>query len=146
MMPAWNSHATVRDSVESVLAQTVPELELIVVDNASSPPIREVLDDVRDPRLRLVRLRLNAGTAGGRNAALYRARAPLVSQLDADDQWEPDYLESILPCFQDRQVRRRRVNKKTYQLPDRISQSSGSHKCRQCHCPRDTRNNQIGTL
>lgn len=101
MMPAWNSHATVRDSVESVLAQTVPELELIVVDNASSPPIREVLDDVRDPRLRLVRLRLNAGTAGGRNAALYRARAPLVSQLDADDQWEPDYLESILPCFGD---------------------------------------------
>ena len=95
MMPAWNSHATVRDSVESVLAQTVPELELIVVDNASSPPIREVLDDVRDPRLRLVRLRLNAGTAGGRNAALYRARAPLVSQLDADDQIGPDIDQAV---------------------------------------------------
>jgi cellulose synthase/poly-beta-1,6-N-acetylglucosamine synthase-like glycosyltransferase len=101
MMPAWNAHATIRESVESVLAQTLPDLELIVADNASSPPVREAIGDIRDPRLRIVRLRRNLGTAGGRNAALHRARAPLVSQLDSDDQWEPEYLESILPCFED---------------------------------------------
>ena len=101
MMPAFNSEATLRGSVESVLAQTVGDLELIVVDNASALPAREVLRDVRDPRLRLVRLRVNTGTAGARNAALWRARAPLVSQLDSDDQWEPDYLEHVLPCFDD---------------------------------------------
>jgi cellulose synthase/poly-beta-1,6-N-acetylglucosamine synthase-like glycosyltransferase len=101
MMPAHNSEATIRGSVESVLAQTVPDLELIVVDNASRTPVREVLADVRDPRLAIVRLRRNLGTAGGRNAALRRARAPLVSQLDSDDEWEPDYLEHVLPCFDD---------------------------------------------
>jgi teichuronic acid biosynthesis glycosyltransferase TuaG len=101
MMPAYNSEATLRESVESVLTQTVPELELIVVDNASTLPVRELLADVRDPRLRLVRLPVNLGTAGARNAALRRARAPLVSQLDSDDQWEPDYLEHVLPCFED---------------------------------------------
>jgi cellulose synthase/poly-beta-1,6-N-acetylglucosamine synthase-like glycosyltransferase len=101
MMPAHASNATLRDSVESVLAQTVPDLELIVVDNASKPPARDVLADVRDDRMRLVRLRRNLGTAGARNAALRLARAPLVSQLDSDDQWEPDYLEHVLPCFDD---------------------------------------------
>jgi cellulose synthase/poly-beta-1,6-N-acetylglucosamine synthase-like glycosyltransferase len=104
MMPAFNSEATLRGSVESVLAQTVPDLELIVVDNASRIPVRDVLSDLRDPRLAIVRLRRNAGTAGGRNAALWRARAPLVSQLDSDDEWEPDYLEHVLPCFDDPSV------------------------------------------
>jgi len=101
MMPAFNSEATLRESVESVLAQTVPDLELIVVDNASRLPAREVLADVRDPRLRHARRRRNLGTAGGRNTALRLASAPLVSQLDSDDQWEPDYLEHVLPCFDD---------------------------------------------
>jgi cellulose synthase/poly-beta-1,6-N-acetylglucosamine synthase-like glycosyltransferase len=101
MMPAYNSEATLRESVESVLAQTVPDLELIVADNASRLPARELLADVRDPRLRHVRLRRNLGTAGARNAALRLASAPLVSQLDSDDQWEPDYLEHVLPCFDD---------------------------------------------
>jgi cellulose synthase/poly-beta-1,6-N-acetylglucosamine synthase-like glycosyltransferase len=101
MMPAYNSHATIAASVESVLGQTVPDLELVVVDNASSPPIADALASVRDPRLRIVRNRRNLGTPGGRNTALRSARAPLVSQLDSDDQWEPEYLESILPCFED---------------------------------------------
>jgi cellulose synthase/poly-beta-1,6-N-acetylglucosamine synthase-like glycosyltransferase len=101
MMPAYNSQATIRSSVQSVLAQTVPELELIVVDNASDVPVMEVLGDLGDPRLRIVRASRNGGTPGGRNVALRRARAPLVSQLDSDDEWEPDYLENILPCFDD---------------------------------------------
>jgi cellulose synthase/poly-beta-1,6-N-acetylglucosamine synthase-like glycosyltransferase len=101
MMPAYDAQATIRGSVESVLAQTVHDVELIVVDNASRIPVRELLDDVRDPRLRIVRLSRNTGPAGGRNAALRRARAPLVSQLDADDEWEPEYIEHVLPCFDD---------------------------------------------
>ncbi|MEA2396595.1 MAG: hypothetical protein QOK25_151, partial [Thermoleophilaceae bacterium] len=70
MMPAYNSERTLRGSVESVLAQTVGDLEIVVVDNASRVPVREVLADVRDPRLRIVRRRWNLGTAGGRNTAL----------------------------------------------------------------------------
>ena len=104
MMPALDAEATIRGAVESVLAQTVPDLELIVVDNASAVPMREVLADIRDPRLRVVRNRRNLGTPGGRNTALRLARAPLVSQLDSDDRWESDYLESVLPCFDDPSV------------------------------------------
>jgi len=101
MMPAYNAEATLREAVESVLAQTVGDLELIVADNASAIPVDEVLSDVTDARLRVIRKSRNTGTPGGRNTALRHARAPLVSQLDADDAWEPDYLEHVLPCFED---------------------------------------------
>src|SRR5689334_2967553 len=100
-MPAYNAHATVRESVESALAQTVPDLEVIVVDDASDPPIVEALTGVRDERLRVIRHERNRKAPAARNTALRAARAPLVSQLDADDTWEPDYLENVLPRFDD---------------------------------------------
>jgi glycosyltransferase involved in cell wall biosynthesis len=104
LMPAFRSEATIRASVESVLAQTEERLELIVVDDASPLPVAELLADVRDPRLRLLRHARNQNTAVARNTGLAAARAPLVSQLDADDLWEPDYLETIAPLFNDPRV------------------------------------------
>jgi cellulose synthase/poly-beta-1,6-N-acetylglucosamine synthase-like glycosyltransferase len=103
-MPAYASDATLLASVGSVLAQTVGELELIVVDDAGEPPAAETLAGVSDRRLRLIRHERNRNTAGARNTGLRAARAPLVSQLDADDAWEPDYLESVLPLFDDPRV------------------------------------------
>jgi glycosyltransferase involved in cell wall biosynthesis len=101
LMPAFRSEATIRESVASVLGQTDGRLELIVVDDASPVPVSEVLADLRDPRLRILRHSRNRNTAAARNTGLAAARAPFVSQLDADDLWEPDYLESILPLFDD---------------------------------------------
>jgi predicted O-methyltransferase YrrM len=101
MMPAYDAEATIRESVESALAQSEPNLELIVVDDASAVPLTEVLADISDQRLRIIRHRRNRGPAAARNTALAAARAPLVSQLDADDLWEPDYLESVLPELAD---------------------------------------------
>jgi cellulose synthase/poly-beta-1,6-N-acetylglucosamine synthase-like glycosyltransferase len=104
MMAAHGSHGTVRESVESVLAQSVPELELIVVDDRSSPPIGDALREVTDPRLRVVRHEGKPGPSAARNTALRLARTPFVSQLDSDDIWHPEYLESILPRFDDPDV------------------------------------------
>ena len=103
-MPAYNSHGTIRESVESALAQTVGELEVIVVDDGSDPPIADALADVSDERLRVLRHPLNRGAPAARNTALTAARSPLVSHLDSDDLWEPGYLESVLPCFDDPEI------------------------------------------
>jgi glycosyltransferase involved in cell wall biosynthesis len=100
-MPAYGTEATIVEAVESVLGQTVPDLELIVVDDAGPVPAAETLGGIDDPRLRVIRHERNRGAAAARGTALGHARAPLVSQLDADDAWEPDYLESVLPCFDD---------------------------------------------
>lgn len=104
IMPAYDADATLRASVESALAQTEPRLELVVVDDGSRTPVSEILSDVTDPRLRVIRHDRNRGPSAARNTALGAARAPLVSQLDADDLWEPDYLETVLPRFDDPQI------------------------------------------
>jgi glycosyltransferase involved in cell wall biosynthesis len=101
IMPAYNAHGTIRASVESALAQTVPELEVIVVDDGSDPPIADALTDVRDERLRVLRHPRNRMAPAARNTALTAARSPFVSQLDSDDLWEPTYLERVLPSFDD---------------------------------------------
>jgi glycosyltransferase involved in cell wall biosynthesis len=104
MMPVHGGERTLAAAVASVLAQTRTDLELIVVDDASPTPAAALLADVRDPRVRIVRRRRRGGPAAARNVALRLARTPLVSQLDADDTWEPGYLEAILPCFDDPRV------------------------------------------
>ena len=101
MMPSYEAEATLREAVGSVLGQTLGDLELVVVDDGSSTPVAEVLADVSDARLRILRHVRNRGLPAARNTALRAARAPLVSQLDADDLWEPGYLASVLPCFDD---------------------------------------------
>jgi cellulose synthase/poly-beta-1,6-N-acetylglucosamine synthase-like glycosyltransferase len=100
-MPAYNAHATSRESVESALSQTVAYLEVVVVADHSEPPIAEALAGVDDERLRVFRHAKNRKSPAARNTALKAARAPLVSQLDADDAWEPTYLENVLPHFDD---------------------------------------------
>jgi len=101
IMPAYNADATIGDAVATVLAQTEPRLELIVVDDGSKRPVSDVLADVSDDRLTVLRHRRNRGPSAARNTAVAAARAPLVSQLDADDLWETDYVESVLPEFAD---------------------------------------------
>jgi len=101
MMPAHGAEATIRESVESVLAQSVADLELIVVDDASPVPVGEALRGLTDERLRVIRHARNRGVAAARNTALSKARSALVSQLDADDVWEARYLEAVLPRFGD---------------------------------------------
>jgi glycosyltransferase involved in cell wall biosynthesis len=99
--PAYNADATLRESVTSALAQTVAEIEVIVVDDGSSRPAADVLTDVDDSRLRVLRTRKNQGVSTARNIALRAARAPVVAQLDADDLWRSDHLDGVLPAFED---------------------------------------------
>ena len=133
MMPSYEAESTLRGAVDSVLSQTVGELELVVVDDGSSVPVAEVLDDIGDPRLRIIRHPRNRGLSAARNTALAAARTPLVSQLDADDLWEPDYLEAVLPRLDDPQLglvyanctilrpsdRPRRLHRRPVRTPDR---------------------------
>lgn len=81
----------VAEAVDSVLAQTASDLELIVVDDGSSDATGELLARVRDPRLRIER-QAPAGLTRALNRALDLARAPLLARLDADDVALPERL------------------------------------------------------
>ena len=93
LMPAYDVEPYVGDAIRSVLAQSLGDLEVIVVDDGSRDGTAEVASAIagEDPRVRLVR-QANRGLAGARNTALRMARADVLALLDSDDLWEPDFL------------------------------------------------------
>jgi len=91
LMSARDAAPYVRGAVESVLAQTAGDLELIVIDDGSSDATPEILASFGDSRLRVER-REGAGLTRALNRALDLARAPLVARLDADDVALPERL------------------------------------------------------
>ena len=93
VIPAHNAAATVREALGAALAQTIPDLEVIVVDDGSTDQTVTVVEAVaeRDPRVRLLR-QANAGVAAARNAGIAVARGTYVAPLDADDIWYPGKL------------------------------------------------------
>lgn len=89
IMPAYNAAATIGRAIDSVLAQTDPDFELIVIDDGSRDATRELVADFaqRDARVRLVALAQNGGVARARNAGIDEARGRYLGFLDADDYW-----------------------------------------------------------
>jgi glycosyltransferase involved in cell wall biosynthesis len=120
LMPAYNAEATLREAVDSALAQTVEDLELVIVDDGSRVPVADVLADVADERVRIIRHDRNRGLGPTRNTSLRAARAPLVCHLDADDRYEQDYLECLLPCFDDPAVGLAYPNARVFGTEDRV--------------------------
>lgn len=85
IMPVRNGEEFVREAVDSILAQTFADFELIVVDDVSSDRTPEILAAVRDPRLRVVRSDVPGGIAGSCNRAIALARGRYVARMDHDD-------------------------------------------------------------
>lgn len=98
VVPAYNADAFVERALDSVLVQTMPELEIIVVDDASVDATSEVVCGVaaRDQRVRVLRNDTNAGVSASRNRAIAEARGEWIAVLDADDAWLPGRLEALL--------------------------------------------------
>ncbi|MGV3723986.1 MAG: glycosyltransferase family 2 protein [Actinomycetota bacterium] len=94
LIPAYNAAGCVSNAIESVLAQTVPPVEILVVDDGSADRTAEVIAGFGPP-VRLLRQR-NAGPAAARNHAAREAQGDWLALLDADDAWLPEKLERQL--------------------------------------------------
>lgn len=92
IVPAYKAGATLRAAVDSLLGQSLREIEVIVVEDACPQACTAVLDGATDPRLRVLRLPRNGGVSTARNAGMAQARADLIALLDADDISLPDRL------------------------------------------------------
>jgi teichuronic acid biosynthesis glycosyltransferase TuaG len=92
--PVWNAAATLRATVASVRAQSLPDWELILVDDASTDGSRALARALaaEDARIRLIERAANGGAAAARNDAIRAARGRLIAFLDADDRWYPEKL------------------------------------------------------
>jgi succinoglycan biosynthesis protein ExoO len=96
ILPARNAESTVGNAIASVLEQTMPDLELIVVDDASADRTAAVVSAMRDRRVRLLRCERNIRYAAARNLGLRHARGQWAAFLDADDEWAPERMEWLL--------------------------------------------------
>lgn len=94
-IPVYNRASLVKIAVESALRQplSADELEILVVDNASTDGTWEVLNAYRDPRLRLVRNERNLGLFGNFNRCIFLARGEFVLTLCSDDALADGFLE-----------------------------------------------------
>ena len=95
IMPLYNKAPYVRKAVESVVGQTYADWELIVVDNGSTDGSGEIVAKLTDSRIRIVRLEDNIGPGGARNYGVSKSTALWICFLDADDWWEPTFLEEM---------------------------------------------------
>jgi glycosyltransferase involved in cell wall biosynthesis len=92
IMPVYNDERFLGRAIESILAQTLADLELIVVNDGSTDGTAAVLERYSDPRLRKVH-QANGGIACALNTAIGVAAAPYIARMDSDDIALPERLE-----------------------------------------------------
>ena len=99
----YNGAKYVQQTIRSVLAQTYSSWEMIIVDDGSKDESPQLVEQFmqQDKRIKLVRQQ-NAGSSAARNNALRQANGRFITFLDADDFWEPTFLEKQLAFMQEK--------------------------------------------
>jgi glycosyltransferase involved in cell wall biosynthesis len=100
LVPAYNAAATIRRAVDSALAQSFRDQEIVVVDDASRDDTAELVARSYGDRVRLLRLTANQGVSGASNAGIAAANGELIGFLDADDEWLPGKLARQVEALQ----------------------------------------------
>jgi glycosyltransferase involved in cell wall biosynthesis len=93
LMSVYDGERHLRESVESILDQTLTDFELLVVDDASTDGSRAIVDSYGDPRVRVLTNEANVGLTRSLNRGLREAGGAYVARQDADDVSEPHRLE-----------------------------------------------------
>lgn len=87
--PAFNAGASIAHTIESVIKQTYPYWEMLIVDDASSDNTASIVKEYQqqDKRIRLIQLAKNQGIANARNTGMSNAKGRYIAFLDSDDIW-----------------------------------------------------------
>jgi glycosyltransferase involved in cell wall biosynthesis len=100
VVPAYNGQSTILETINSILEQTFTDFELIVINDGSTDRTLELLETVKDERLKIYSYP-NGGLPAARNRGIVRATGEFVSFIDADDLWTPDKLELQLQALRE---------------------------------------------
>lgn len=94
VIPLYNKEDFISKTLGSVLDQTFPDFEVVVVDDGSTDGSKSVVESISDPRIRVLSIS-NSGVSVARNTGIKVARYPWVAFLDADDWWAPRFLDEM---------------------------------------------------
>ena len=98
LIAAFNAEAFIHRAIESALSQEGVEVEVVVIDDASTDDTAKVVGEIsdRDARVRLIRLQQNGGPSVARNRGIEEASGEWIAVLDADDAYRPDRLRQLV--------------------------------------------------
>lgn len=100
ILPTRNRRHSLRASIDSVLSGSYSDLELIVVDDASTDDTASILDEVDDERMTVIALTDRVGAGEARNTGLRRASGAFIAFQDSDDIWGPDHLTKLVGAIE----------------------------------------------
>jgi glycosyltransferase involved in cell wall biosynthesis len=92
VMPVYNTAKFVETAIDSALAQTFEDFELLIIDDAGTDHSIDLCRAYSDPRIRIIS-QANRGLAGARNTGIRNARGQFIALLDSDDLWEAEKLQ-----------------------------------------------------
>jgi len=96
IIPAYNTSQYITRAIESALGQTEQNIEVLVVDDASTDNTVEIVNNFTDPRLKLLVNETNQGPSYSRNRAIKEAKGEWIALLDSDDWYIPQRIETLL--------------------------------------------------
>lgn len=99
IIPLYNKETHIKSTIQSVLDQTFQDFEVIVVNDGSRDGSKSVLASFSDDKIYYYEQE-NQGVSASRNLAISKAKSNYIALLDADDLWEPTYLETIYQLIQ----------------------------------------------
>jgi glycosyltransferase involved in cell wall biosynthesis len=102
IIPAYNAEQFIAKTLHSVLQQTYPNLEVVVVDDGSSDRTVEIVQSFASEDARIILFcQANAGVAVARNWGITQSKGEFIAPIDADDLWHPQNLEKQVACMQE---------------------------------------------
>jgi glycosyltransferase involved in cell wall biosynthesis len=116
IIPTYNRCYILWRAIQSVLNQTYPYFEIIIIDDASTDETEKLVGQFTDPRINYIKLKKNGGQSAARNAGLRNAKGKFIAYLDSDNSWYPDFLELMLKGFKDNRDKVVIFCKKNYRL------------------------------
>ena len=99
IIPSYNRGDVLNNTIDSVMAQTIQDFELIIVDDGSTDNTQEIVAGVNDARIRYIQQR-NGGGSKARNTGIDSAVGEYIAFLDSDDLFLPHHLEKALPVLE----------------------------------------------
>lgn len=126
IIPLYNKELSIGNTIKSVLNQTFQDFEIIVVNDGSKDNSREVVEEIYDPRIRLIDQH-NKGVSAARNTGIKEAKNEWIALLDGDDIWEKDHLEEVLRMMRKLSPSdKRKVYVTSFEYSNKLSSNSNS--------------------
>lgn len=95
VIPLYNKENYIKRAIDSILCQTFTDYEIVVVNDGSTDKSASLIKSYTDPRIRIID-QPNSGASSARNRGIAESKANLISFLDADDEWLPFFLDTVI--------------------------------------------------